>query len=289
MNHCERLVTTSQAQSRFPRVSIEAQGRLLTVQCRGAQVDDGWFPNRRGAVTGFSEQSRMRLLRLTARLQLPQVDGFRYRVSFMTLTTAACLHPRIIKKRAFVLFRKLKRAAPRMAVIWRMEYQKRGAPHIHCILYNSPWIDRNWLTDTWGEIVGESRPFTRIERVKGYRRLVSYVSKYVGKVQGEAGFNSVTYLNTGDELAEDEKNSAGRVWGVWNRGALPYAELEKAVIPLDGSWFMIKAYARRFFPWIHDDLETGFTLFMDDPYHALAHIQRLQHTFDLAWKRANAV
>lgn len=281
-------MTTSQAIERYPRVAIEAQGRLLTVQCRGAAVSDDWSPVKRGQVTEFTDGSRMRLLCLMSKLQLPNTDGFRYRVSFMTLTTAACLHPRVLKKRAFVLFREFKRKAPAMAVIWRLEYQKRGAPHLHCILYNSPWIDRNWLTDRWGQLVGEERPFTRIERVKGYRRLVAYVSKYVGKVQGEAGFNSVTYLNTGDELTADEIASAGRVWGVWNRQALPYALVEKQVIPLDGSWFLIKRWAQRFYPWIHDDLETGFTLFVDDPYHALRHIMKLQKTFDLAWKRVHA-
>ncbi len=264
-----------------PIVRIEAQGRLLRVKATLEDDEIRRGGGGRGTVTEFSSQSRVRLFRLIARLRTPQHDGYRSKVSFLTLTTKEILHPRVFKVLLFRLFRRLRKKFPGTAIIWRLEYQKRGAPHAHCILYNAPFIDKSALQRVWGDIVGEEMPFTRIELVRAYKALTAYVAKYVGKVDSSCGFNSVTYSDRSENLSAIELESAGRVWGVYNRKALPFDQLLEDWIPQDGAWYMIRSYCRTFYPFLEEEETTGFTVFCDDPYHALEHIVRLSKTFGL--------
>lgn len=253
-----------------PRIEITAQGRLLRVRAVGLELD---MPHHRvrGDVTVFTKQSRLRLLRLLARVEPPSIDGFRARVTFLTLTSKAYYHPREFKRLMTVFFKRLGRKAPKLAIVWRLEYQKRGAPHVHCIVYNAPYIDKTWIRDSWGEVIGQELPFTRIEMIKSYRHLMSYASKYAAKVES-CGFNSVTYLTDGVGFEKYKGMSPGRVWGVFNRKFLPFDDELSASIPIDASWWMLRKYCTWSYPWVWAGGEGGFTVFTDDPYHALKHM-----------------
>lgn len=267
----------SESEKSSPHVDIVAQGRLLTVKAVGLdrELRSG---GGRGDVTQFSSGSRMRLLRKLARISPAAVNGFRHRCTFLTLTTRAIHHPREFKDFMRAMFKRLGRKAPRLAAVWRLEYQKRGAPHLHIILYNMPFVDKTWIQDAWGEIVGQERPFTRIESIRSYKRLMSYASKYAAKVASN-GFNSVTYQADGVGQAEYGHMSAGRVWGVFNDSCLPYEQKSEAVVPLDGSWWMLRRYCCKFYPWIWENDDGGFTVFTDDPYHALEHMVQMSNYF----------
>lgn len=259
------------------KVEIIAQGRLLKVKAIGLECDLRGGGSR-GDVTVFSPQSRLRLLRLLASVSPSAVNGFRHRCSFLTLTTRAYHHPRQFKEFMRAFFKRLGRKAPRLAIVWRLEYQKRGAPHLHLIVYNAPFIDKKWIQEKWGEIVGQLRPFTRIESIKSYKHLMSYASKYAAKVE-DSGFNTVTYQADGIGQLEYGHMTPGRVWGVYNRLCLPFAEKKVAAIPLDGSWWMLRRYCCKFYPWVWEDGEGGFTVFTDDPYHALEHMVTMSAYF----------
>ena len=260
-----------------PRVEIQAQGRLLKVKAIGLDVDIP-LGKSRGDVTVFSRQSRMRLLHLLASVTPPATDGFRHRCTFLTLTARMFYHPRQFKKYLQTFFKRLGRKAPRLSIIWRLEYQKRGAPHVHCIVYNAPFIDKVWIQEAWGEIIGQARPFTRIESIRSYKHLMAYASKYAAKVD-DRGFIIGTYLTDGVGVDEYGGETAGRVWGVFNRVCLPFAEKKMAVVPLDGSWWMLRSYCCQFYPWIWENGEGGFTVFTDDPYHALLHMVEMSKYF----------
>jgi hypothetical protein len=178
----------------------------------------------------------------------------------------------------WAMFKRLGRKAPRLAAVWRLEYQERGAPHLHIILYNMPFVDKTWIQQAWGEIVGQERPFTRIESIRSYKRLMSYASKYAAKME-DRGFNTVTYLAVGVGIETYGELTAGRVWGVFNRRGLPFAEKKEAFVPLDGSWWMLRRYCCKFYPWVWENEEGGFTVFSDDPYHALEHMVSMSRYF----------
>ena len=180
----------------------------------------------------------MRLLRLLSRVSPPQRDGWRSTVSFLTLTMRDFYHPRQAKEFLRTFMKRLYRQFSKVAVIWRMEYQKRGVPHFHLILYNCPYIDKVWIQTQWGEIISQATPFTRIERIKSYKHLMSYASKYAAKVD-DAGFNRGAYLSTGKNREAYGEESPGRVWGVWHKNNLPMAEEMNESIPCDGGWWMV--------------------------------------------------
>lgn len=264
-------------ENRTERVELSAQGRLLVVKTYG-EMSFRVLSSKRGNVEEFTKQSRFRMLRMLARIEPPRSDGYRFKVSFVTLTTRLVYHPREFKDFMSRWFKRLGRKFPHVAVVWRLEYQKRGAPHCHLILYNAPWIDKSWVQETWGEIVGQAQPFTRIERIRSYKHLMSYASKYCGKVE-TTGFNNVTYLTASHANKKLVSVSPGRVWGVHNRAMLPFAEESTAVIPNDGAFWLIRRYCMQFYPWLDHESDCGFTVFVDDPYHALAHIVKLSNTF----------
>lgn len=257
-----------------PKLRIRAQGQLLTVKAEIGVGDKIRGTGARGDVEDFSDASRLRLFKLLATLKTPESKGYRSKVSFLTLTTRQVLHPRDFKHKMQILFKRLTRRYPKTAVIWRLEYQKRGAPHAHCILYNAPYINKEDLQKVWSEITGEEQPFTRIELVRAYRQLCTYAAKYIAK-SAESGFNIGAYLTALDETQEPDTRSPGRIWGIWNRQALPYADQEEIVVPFDGSFYMIRAYCSKFYSHIMDYPVASFTVFCDDPYQALQYCQKL--------------
>jgi hypothetical protein len=117
-----------------------------------------------------------------------------------------------------------------------MEFQQRGAPHFHLVLFHLPFISKESVKQMWHEIIGDgyadmssgspAAPFTRIEAISNPRKAMSYVAKYVAKVEPGAGsgFNDVPYLAASESI--------GRLWGVINRKALPLAELIEIVVAL---------------------------------------------------------
>ena len=253
-----------------PKVHIEAQGSLLTVtpqiDYQGITTNNG---DSRGEITGFSARSRKRLLELVAKLDIKDRDGYRANTSFLTLTTKAILHPIPFKIFMFSFLKRLKRKSPRISAIWRIEPQKRGATHAHLILLNAPYLPKEWIQASWGEIIDELRPFTRIERVNSRRKIMSYASKYVAK--GLAGFNYVPYL-TVDKTTGEIDDRIGRQWGVYQRETLPWATLHETDVKLDGSWWLIRSYCKRLWEGLEDATGKGFTIFCDNPNE---HLERL--------------
>lgn len=175
----------------------------------------------RGVIQGFSRASQRRL---TDRLMFvpwnDYTDGDRHRIDaklcLVTLTYPA-EYPRCseIHKRHLDNFR---RALDRVrggeyAAIWRLEYQKRGAPHYHILMLfkNTINITRftTWARATWFRIVesGDRRHLLHGADVRavykpktGSGGLMRYLVKYLGKVC-------------------ETEDLPGRIWGEW--GSMP--------------------------------------------------------------------
>lgn len=152
-----------------------------------------------------------------------------------------------------------------------MEFQKRGAPHFHMILYNAGYIKKESIQQSWGDVIGQDKPFTRIERINNYRQGLSYCAKYLGKVE-DSGFINGSNLTDGEE-------SIGRRWGVFNREGLPWADIVESQLPLDGSWWLIRSYCAQFWDVLEERDYLGFSLFLDEPELALNHIKSLSRQY----------
>lgn len=152
----------------------------------------------RGQIKGFSRAARKRLLETIAKIRRDDVT------QFVTLTYPGEYSPDPLRwKRDLATFiKRLKRAQPNCAGIWRLEFQKRGAPHFHIILYGTTTNAkrlRQWVSLAWYEIVGSGdirhkNVGTRVDPIKSRRHAVNYASKYAAKIA-------------------DDVNPTGRQWG----------------------------------------------------------------------------
>lgn len=184
---------------------------------------------KRGEVRGFSRKSRQRLLIVMASIDY-EAAGLPV---FLTLTYPGEWdnNPGKWKRDLDVFLHALKRQWPEVWGTWKLEFQKRGAPHFHALLWDGPKVKGieaqrcngkfcvvpdvsdpetlklfNWMSTTWYRIVGSGDEKhlvagTRIEPVKSRQGVMSYTGKYLGKTGG------------GEEYPE----GIGRVWGVIGR------------------------------------------------------------------------
>jgi hypothetical protein len=199
---------------------------------------------------GFSDASRRRLIQKMAQWNLN--DKYAY---FITLT-----YPRLYaadwkiwKRDLNTLFKRLERKYPELiGSCWRVEHQKRGAPHYHLIAVSSEacknlMVFRLQIAEMWADIVADGymmaggdmaeyapekekhlRAGTGIEAVQGRRQLMAYVSKYLAKTDQVNG-----------------PSEWGRNWGFRNlNGQLDFSPVE--VVEIDYCEAkQLKRYIRR--------------------------------------------
>jgi len=198
---------------------IEAQGHVLAAHALESKPDEpGKVGGKRGKIKNFSRASRRRLLTLTNSLQFTSGS-----VKFLTLTFSGHPDHRSAKQALRRFYMRLRRRAPYMAAVWRLEYQRRGTVHFHLLIWNMPFWAQKALQRVWTECTGENRSIVDIRAVKSHKHLICYVSKYIAK---DDDHTSATSLDVGAYLHDDLLDLPGRFWGVWGKEHLPYARKE---------------------------------------------------------------
>lgn len=194
----------------LPRVRVPSRGML---------VGGG----KRGLVTGMSTASRRRMMRLIASVERG------VQPIFVTLTLPGKASSDHSEWKGYLdKFRKrLVRAHPGAAAIWRIEFQTRKTgpslgevvPHYHLLVYGVSYFDlRQFVPGSWAEACGGGdedhlRAGTRVERVKSFRGIMRYAAKYLTK----------------DCVLPD--GWQGRSWGVISKKMLPLAPLVTIEVP----------------------------------------------------------
>lgn len=173
---------------------------------------------KRSEITGgFSPQSRKRLFMLLNSLRENAIR----KSLFVTLTYHRENVSRLeVKQHRKNFFESLRRAHPESSAIWKLEFQDRGSPHYHIILFRR-YLSHEWVARTWNRIAepGDKLHLAAGTEVRPVRRsdsAVSYVGKYMAKLEGS-----------------EEAASWGRYWGVHNRKKLPLSKTR--IIRLYGS------------------------------------------------------
>ncbi len=156
---------------------------------------------KRGDITEFSNKSRYRLLKKINQLN---PDDFA-RFLFVTLTYPS-KYPLDGEEHKLDLDAFLKRCKRKfgavIAYLWKLEFQKRGAPHYHIFFYipegyNIYYI-RRWFSKNWYEVVQRfwetklpehHKAGTQVKQLSGLRQAGHYLSKYVAKKEGETPEN----------------------------------------------------------------------------------------------------
>jgi hypothetical protein len=210
-----------------------AQGALVVAyrhHPRSAPPPQG---GKRGKVTEFSDRSRKRLTRLLHRLS--PAWGV-----FITLTVAdASISPQQAKRRLWPVIRWLRSKVGFEAVVWKQEFQDRGAVHFHLLAFSwrrrPPWVDRDELAKRW------ALGFVWVEFFdKG--RVLAYVAKYVRKPVAPPGGAPAADppegaspeavppaqpvdLTHADIFEQQESQHPGRYWGIVGRQNLMWAKI----------------------------------------------------------------
>lgn len=228
-------------------VRCVASGRLvangLVVRRDGAAQHRPCTPARRGICSGLSKASRGRLLRKVA-----VIDWAAYTASLVTLTYHLAWPENAAEWKAQLkawLKRLIRRYGKKVvAVLWRLEQQKRGAPHFHLVVFwrsvpefagADGWVV--WLSRSWHEIAGEGSPehlragtqTQAVQTERARRQLCLYLSKYLSKDGGR-------WIDRGT----GEIVPTGRVWGIW--GKLPTKTVATVAFP---SWAGYVRFVRR--------------------------------------------
>ncbi|MDP9175907.1 MAG: hypothetical protein M3O30_18875 [Planctomycetota bacterium] len=145
--------------------------------------------------------------------------------------------PKAAKRHLRIFQKRLDRAWGHVAGFWKLEPQKRGAPHFHLLLCMAKTLDveafTTWVAEHWTDVVsaeGIEREKMRrwhlggcghgnrpcVERVKTWNGVMAYAAKYVGKICKLDGWKW-----------------PGRIWGEWHADLLPRTihreQIDKAV------------------------------------------------------------
>lgn len=143
----------------------------------------------RGDCKGFGGRSRSRLMRSLAKVRAEGMISY-----FLTLTYPSVWSDdwKVWKRDLKVWRDRLVRQFPQVAGgVWRVEFQRRGAPHFHLIIWCTDELliepFKTWLSRSWYEVVASGdtkhlRAGTQVRRLDGRRAIRIYVSKYVAKV-----------------------------------------------------------------------------------------------------------
>lgn len=165
-------------------------GRLTTValvRSDGIEKHKREVTWKRGVVRGFSHAARRRLMR-----RINSVNRLAYREvpAFLTLTYPReySSEPSVYRAHCRAFLKRLRRHFGEVPVIWRLEFQRRGAPHFHMLCFDVAATDqvRDWCLVNWYEVVGSGdrrhlRHGADLQRLKSWKHVCVYLSKYLAK------------------------------------------------------------------------------------------------------------
>jgi hypothetical protein len=228
----------------------------------------------RGDIFGLSEGSAARLKRMLMAIPWRNFSSEKgsseVRGAFATLT-----YPRDWpdgwqdwKRQLHNYSVRLRERWPLRWCIWKLELQKRGAPHYHlAIAFNDPINIQafgKWHRRAWFKIVGSDDDYHRrwggyatglfVDEARGVAPLMAYLSKYICKTVAPLDPNTGEVINT------------GRIWGKW--GEVDQEVLATGSIIGDQSWLNLISHVRcsndrsQFLSTLHHD-QPGFTVYGD--------------------------
>lgn len=281
---------TSQRRARTAptKVTLVAQGRLLKVSAETDEERAGG--GKRGKVNPFSRASRLRLLSYMHKIK--PMRGAKFYGTFITLTYGQLFPtPTVAKRHLDNFLKRLRRRWIYSSGFWRFEFQKRGAPHFHLVLFGLPFLPKDTLAEWWAKTIGNEYcdqstgstrpPFTRVEILRSHAQAARYVSKYVAKVD-DGGFNFLAYLTAEGEFIHpttgEIDSSIGRWWGVFNAVWLPLDAVKELVLKWGSRdvFYNLRRAAGRLWRGRNNHAKSGWTLFSDNPYEWLRYAEYLE-------------
>ena len=184
----------------------------------------------RGEVNTFTRPSRNRLIR--------EISSYGKLCPIFITLTYGSEYPdaKGSKKHLDRWWKRVAREFPDYWAVWKLEFQKRGAPHYHLLVYSKeekPRIPKEWISDSWSEVVGDEsirKTGTRVESLRSHRGGIWYATKYLAKVENPSNGKDSERPESGKQDGT-QSPSAGRFWGVLSRKNRPDSQVEHRLSP----------------------------------------------------------
>jgi hypothetical protein len=201
-------------------VEIAEGGRLVVLSRKLGRKPEGLGKKKGDVVEGFSRASRNAFIKL-----LLSIDYKKMGIPlFYTLTYPGEFSndPRVWKRDLHVLFQRLQYRFGSVTSTWRLEPQRRGAPHFCGFLWNCDELKsmegKRWFSQQWFEVVGSGderhlRAGTGIDIEQDIGNRIFYMAKYQTKVEKGGVKQEFDY-------------PVGRYWGAFNRKELSITKEE---------------------------------------------------------------
>lgn len=226
------------------KAHILPQAEAITGIARGGRLWKGGLMRerlcrgcgKRERITGFSRASRRRMIERFNALDRSKVL---FPPLFVTLTLPGgppehwVPYAKDMERHLEAFLKRFYRFhkwgfGPNVFVMWRKEPQKRGAPHLHLLIFNVPYVPADVVGRWWWEVVGSGdeehlKAGVRVEGCHTWTRAAYYLSKYLCKDDSAVVHESYRAAYTPEELALVLQlwESPGRFWGIRRREHMP--------------------------------------------------------------------
>jgi hypothetical protein len=215
----------------------EAQRQTKQVdQLIGWLTDQGEFPADREPsreITGWSRQSRANMVKTLCQLDYTPLFADPTRLpAMLTLTypgdwVTVAPHGKAVKSHLKILRKRYRRAwGQDLACVWKLEFQRRGAPHIHLLMVPPDGVAerhsfRQWISQAWADVVNHPDPAeyarnvlagTGLDWAPGLRstdpkRVAVYFTKH-------GAFAAKEYQHCVPKAWQEKGRGPGRFWGL---------------------------------------------------------------------------
>lgn len=194
-------------------VTIYEGGMLVQVEAPPFKSKIVYEEGRnRGSITDFSYKSHQYLKRTVFAIDMDRAGLPTF--AHLTYPGEYTNDPRRVKRDLDVWIKALVRRWPSVWGPWKLEYQQRGAPHFHTLLWEGPELETievydvqkrrvvrvprpdsiknqevyDWLSETWYRIVGSGderhlRSGTTIQPIQSVNGVLHYTAKYLAKME----------------------------------------------------------------------------------------------------------
>lgn len=188
----------------------------------------------RGPAGAFNRGCRRRMLRGIGRVRLDAGPPLFGAVTYPGRD--GCWPSAEVAKRDLrALLKRLQRDYPQCGGVWRLGFQKRGAPHFHLLLWGIPFLSRDKLMFHWAGCATVPADLTEserndwwghgcdVERARSSRSAGGYAASYCGSTDAEPG-----------------PMFCGRRWGWFNAPAIPWATARVYSVEVAATFYNVR-------------------------------------------------
>jgi len=215
------------------RFAVSLHERIFSVTDRSTGHARRANNAKRGLVSGLSSKSRLRLIRFLAQVSRPDEPVF------VTLTYRDFTEESASWKRDLDAWcKRLCAHFPSCCAVWRLQFQRRGAPHYHLLIWLGDSGDREGLRDMfarwWLRIINQDTPENwrygvDLEVVTDFRKCAFYIS---------------LYASSGEQDRTDILT--GREWGCVRPGRLGLAPVVQTNLSVGGVLLLRRVLRRSY-------------------------------------------